>query len=350
MCPSRSTEGTMAHPALNEQTVVVTGASSGIGRETARRLGSAGARVVLAARNEEALNAAAREVADAGGECHPVITDVSEWEHVDRLSREAVDRFGSIDTWINNAGISLYADLANTSPEEMKRIIDVLLLGEMYGTKAAFEHMRSRGRGVIINVSSVLARRSVPLQASYCAAKHGITGFTEAVRLELKRDYPGIEIVEVLPSSINTPLFSHARSRLGKKPMPIPPIYEPSVVAEALLHACVHPTGEIVVGGAGKMLVELEGISAGLVDRLLLFRDSGVKQQQTDMADDGVDNLFSPMPGPGSTTGQWSEQAKRSSGYTDLLEIHPARKNTLKLASIVGFGGTALFLTRRRSR
>jgi short-subunit dehydrogenase len=333
-------------PHLSQQAVVVTGASSGIGRETAIHLGARGARVVLAARNAEALEAAAREVEQAGGQARHVVTDVSEWDQVDHLAGEAVREFGRIDTWINAAGISLYADIAAATPDEMKRVIDVNLVGEMFGTKAAFEQMRRQGGGVIINVSSALARRSVPLQAAYCASKHGITGFTEAVRLELQQEYPGIDLVEVLPSSINTPLFHHARSKLGVKPMPIPPIYAPSVVAEAIVHACEHPQREIVVGGAGKAFVIAQQVSAGLVDRYLLQGGRGVRQQLSDQPDDGQDNLFEPLRGRGSTTGDWSEQAHRSSIYTHLLEFHPGRK----LAMMAAAAGAALLLVRRVGR
>ena len=333
-------------PELRDQVVVLTGASSGIGRQTSVMLGTHGARVVLAARGEEALQATAREVEQAGGQAHTVTTDVSEWEQVERLAGEAVRVFGRIDTWINHAGISTYSTIADSAPEEMRRVIEVNLLGEMFGTKAAFEQMKGQGSGVIINVSSALARRSVPLQAAYCAAKHGVTGFTEAVRLELQTDFPGIQLVEVLPSSINTPLFDHARSKIGRKPMPIPPIYEPSVVAEALVRACQHPQREIVVGGAGKAFVVAEQVSAGLVDRYLTQGRRGARQQRSDMADDGQDNLFEPMAGPGAATGEWSEQAKQSSVYTSRLEFHPNRKLALAVAAV----GGALLLFRGAGR
>ncbi len=331
-------------PSLSQQVVVITGASSGIGRETAIQLGRRGARVVLAARNERALQGAVAEVEQAGGTARYVVTDVSDWNQVDHLAGQAVEHFGRIDTWINNAGISIYANISQTTAAEMRRVVEVILLGEMFGTKAAFEQMKAQGgEGLIINVSSALARRSVPLQAAYCAAKHGITGFTEAVRLELKEDHPGITLIEVLPSSVNTPLFAHARSKLGVKPMPIPPIYEPSVVANALVHACEHPQREIVVGGSGKALVVAQKASASLVDRYLLQGQRGTRQQRSDRPDDAEDNLFAPMDGPGSTTGDWSEQSKSSSVYTAVVETHQRRTAAILVA---GLGGTLLLLRK----
>lgn len=302
--------------------------------------------MMLAARNEEALQQAAREIEEAGGTASYRPTDVSQWDQVERLAAETVREFGRIDTWINNAGIALYADISQASADEMRRVVEVNLLGEMYGTKAAFEQMKSAGRGVIINVSSALARRSVPLQAAYCGAKHGVSGFTEAVRMELQRSYPNIKLVEVLPSSINTPLFDHARSKLGEKPMPIPPIYEPSVVARALVEASEQAPREVVVGGAGKLFVATQQLNARIVDTYLLQNDRGFRQQRSGRPDDGVDNLSQPMPGPGSTTGSWSEDSRRSSLYTEFFEFHPWRKAFTAFA----LSTTALLALRRAGR
>ena len=331
--------------ALSDQVVVITGASSGIGRATARQLGTRGASVVLVARGEEALNAAAREVEQAGGTAMAACADVADWGQMDRVRGDSVARFGRIDAWVNNAGIAVYAPFHEVTPEEMRRIVEVNLLGEMYGTKAALEQMQAQGGGVIVNVSSALARRSVPLQSAYCAAKHGVTGFTESVRMEMEKEYPGIHIVEVLPSSIDTPLFAHARSKMGTKPMPIPPIYDPSVVADVILHALEKPQREIFAGGSGKFLEVGERLSPPLVDAYLGRGDRGTKQQLTSQPDDAVDNLFEPMPGPGEVTGDWGGESKRASAYTRHLEYHPGRKVALAAgslaASMLAFWGLA---------
>ncbi len=331
---------------ISEQVVVVTGASSGIGRETAIRFGQRGASVVLAARNEPALQEVAREVERLGGNPLVVVTDVAEWEQVDQLAREAVDQFGRIDTWVNVAAIAGYGTVEQTRVEEIERQIQVILMSQIYGMKAALPRMKRERRGTIINVGSVLGVRSVPLQAAYCAAKGGIKAFTESLRLELEHENAGINVTLILPSSVNTPLFGHARSRLGVKPKPIPPVYEPRVVAEAILFAAEHPRREIVVGGGGKMLTVMERLSPSLIDRLMLARCQGFRQQMTDCPDDGEDNFFSPMDGNASVTGEFGRRSKSTSLYTRHLEQYPNRKRALLTATVLG----AAALVRRVGR
>jgi NAD(P)-dependent dehydrogenase (short-subunit alcohol dehydrogenase family) len=325
----------MPRPVSN-QVIVITGASSGIGRETAVMLGERGASVVLAARNEAALHEVAKEIDRLGGVAQVVVTDVAEWSQVERLAQVAVDRFGRIDTWVNNAAVSAYATVEELTVEEIERVLQVNLLGQIYGMKAVLPHLARQGQGTIINVASALAERGVPLQAAYCAAKHGVKGFTEALRVELARDHPGITVTLILPSSINTPLFSHARSKLGVKPQPIPPVYEPRVVAETILFAAEHPRRTIVAGGSGKLLVQAEKLSPTLLDWYLLQNERGFTQQRTDQPDDGQDNLFAPMSGTGSATGEFGQRAQATSLYTRHLELHPNRKRALNAAVLAG--------------
>jgi NAD(P)-dependent dehydrogenase (short-subunit alcohol dehydrogenase family) len=259
---------------VGEQVVVLTGASSGIGRDTALELARRGAKLVLAARNREALDTLVGEVERLGGLAVAVATDVSDYQQLTELASRAVERFGRIDTWVNNASVSTYGTVEQLDVEEIRRVIEVNLLGEIYGMKAALPHLRRSG-GTIINVSSTLGKRAVALQAAYCAAKHGVVAFGEALRLELRHAKVPVAVVDVLPSSINTPLFEHARSKLGVMPQPIPPIYEPRVVA--------------------------------------------------DRPDDGRDNLYQPIPGPGRTTGQFGRRSKSTSLYTRWFGLHPAR-------------------------
>jgi short-subunit dehydrogenase len=332
---------------LSEQVVVITGASSGIGRETAIELGMRGGWVVLAARNEQALRETAREVERAGGKAHIAGTDVAIWPQVERLAQEAVDHFGRIDTWVNNAAVSEYATVEQMSMEEIQQIIQIILMGQIHGMKAALPHLVRQNGGTVINVASALAKRSVPLQSAYCAAKHGIKGFTESFRMELQHEHPDITVTLILPSSINTPLFRHARSKLGVLPKPMPPIYEPQAVAEAILFAVEHPRREIVVGGAGKLLEIGEALSPSLLDWYMLRNGKMFTQQQTQQPDDGQDNLFESLPGKkGSTTGEFGQKSKTVSLYTRHVESHPVRKRMLTAAA----AALALLTVRRVGR
>jgi short-subunit dehydrogenase len=281
-----------------------------------------------------------------GGQAEAVVTDVAEAEQVERLAQRAVDRFGRIDTWVNNAAVSIYAPADQLEPAEMERLIAVNLLGTMYGARAAIPHLRAQGGGTIINVGSALSDRAVPLQSAYVASKHGIAGFSEALRLEMEHEGTDIDVVLIMPSSMNTPLFNFARSKLGIQPMPVPPVYEPRVVAEAILHAAQHGGREIVVGGWGKLLTIAQWLSPSLLDRYMLQGGRAWKQQVTRQPDDARDNLFDASSGPGSTTGEFGEGSKSTSVYTSQLELHPQRKRVATAVLIVGL----LALVRRLGR
>jgi len=335
----------MARP-LSDQVVVITGASQGIGRETALQMARRRASLVLAARNEEALLELAVQVERLGGQAETVVTDVAEYEQVERLAQRAVDRFGRIDTWVNNAAVSIYATVEQLEPDEMERLVQVNLLGQMYGSKVAVAHMKPRGEGTIINIGSALSERAIPLQSAYVASKHAVQGFTEALRLELIHESAGIDVVLILPSSINTPLFNFARSKLGVQPMPVPPVYEPRVVAEAICHAAEHGGREIVAGGWGKLLIIGQQLSGSLLDRYMLQGGRSFEQQKTSRPDDARDNLFDPSSGAGSTTGEFGEGSKSTSLYTTYLELHPNRKRFVVTALLVG----ALAFIRRIGR
>lgn len=329
---------------LNDQVVVVTGASSGIGREGALQFGRAGSRVVLAARNEEALQTAVDEIERQGGEALAVPTDVAQWEQVRSLARRVIERFGRIDTWANVAVVTEYGLAVDQTVEEIDQIIQVGLMGQIHGMKAALEHMMAERRGAIINVASVEGERGMPLQAAYSAAKAGIKGFSEALRVELEKQKAGISVTLILPSSMNTPLFEHSRSKLGALPRPLAPVYEPRVAAESIVFAAEHPRKQIVVGGAGKMLAVLDRFAPELSDRVLLGPAKAFKKQKTKQPDDGTDNLFEASSGNGSVTGQFGNKSKSTSLYTRHLEHHPERKRMLLGAAAAG----AVALLRKR--
>jgi NAD(P)-dependent dehydrogenase (short-subunit alcohol dehydrogenase family) len=321
---------------LSEQVVVLTGASSGIGRATAIELGRRGASVALAGRNVEALQTAASATEAAGGRALVVQTDVADSAQVFRLAGAAAAHFGRIDTWINNAAVSEYGTVEEISLEEIERIVAVNLLGTIYGIKAALPHLRRAGGGAIVNVGSVLSDRAVPLQSTYCATKHAVKGFTEAVRMELEHARTGIHLTLIQPAVINTPYYNHARTRMGVEPRAMFPVYEPSLVAEAIIHAATHPVRDIVVGDGGKVLTVLQRISPALVDRLMLANGAAFKLQQRDEPPRPGDNLFTPMNEAGAIVGEYTHRSTTFSPFTRHLEPYPNRKRLLWAAAALG--------------
>ena len=207
---------------IEEQVIVIAGASSGIGLVTAKHAARAGARVVLAARNESSLRSAVAAIRRHGGRATYVVADVADPQQVARIADATLGEFGRIDTWVNNAGIATYGTVEAATIDEMRRAIEVDLLGAIYGSKTGLPHLR-QSRGTLINVSSVAGRLPVPLLAAYSAAKHGVVGFSDALRMELDHDKTGVSVTTILPYGINTPFFNHARSRLAAMPRPTPP-------------------------------------------------------------------------------------------------------------------------------
>ncbi len=301
---------------LSEQVVVIMGASSGIGRETALQMAGRGARLVVAARDGEALSSLTEAVNAEGGEATAVTADTSEMTDVQHVADVAVERYGGLDTWVQAAAVAVYARFEDTTPDEFRRVLDVNLLGNVHGALVAIPQLRRRGAGAFISISSVEARRSFPYHAAYAASKHAIDGLLEALRVELRQEGAPISVTNILPASINTPLFDKARSRLGVKPMPMPPIYQPATVAPLVLHAAEHPTRELLAGGAAKALLTTQRISPRLLDALLVR--VGFRAQLSDQTDDGADNLETPLPGWGRSEGSFSRGAWSHSAYNWL--------------------------------
>jgi short-subunit dehydrogenase len=243
--------------------------------------------VVIAGRGEAALAAVAREIG-----AHAIVADVSRWNDVHCLAGETLARFGQIDVWINNAAVAEWSPVELMDPADMARVIEVDLLGTMYGCRAVLEHFRARGRGVIINLASGLADRSVPLVSTYCAAKAGIKAFGDALRLELRAGGSAIDVVTVLPASIDTPLYRWSRSRLGVRPLPLSVVYSPEKVARAIVRAAERPKRDVYVGAMAKVLSLAERLSPALLDRLMLYRNKIVRDQLSDRPDRGQSNLF----------------------------------------------------------
>ena len=317
-----------------QQVVVITGASSGIGRETALQFAKKGARITALARGQQGLHSLVAEVERLGSQIHTVAGDVADPATLERAAAETAERFGRIDTWVNNAAVSVYATIEQLTVEEFRRVTEVNYLGQVHGVKAALPHLRAAGGGTIINVGSALSERAVPLQAAYCAAKHAIKGFTEALRVEMQREGGRIDVVLIEPSSMNTPLFDHARSKMGVRPVPIPPIYEPRVTAKAIVHAAEYPVAVIATGGASKLFSVVERINPRLLDWWQLRGDSGAQDQRGDEPDAGQDNLEQPVQADGRVAGRFGRQSKASSIYTEVFELHPRRKTGVMLATL----------------
>ena len=229
--------------------VVITGASSGIGRASVRAFSRAGYRVGLIARSEKGLEAAAREAEVAGSEALIVQGDVADPDTVERLAAETEASLGPIDVWVNNAMVTVLSPVGQMKPDEFRRVMEVNYLGTVHGTLAALTRMSRRDRGTIVQVGSALAYRSIPLQSAYCASKAAIRGFTDSLRSELLHDGSSIRLTMVQLPAVNTPQFDVMRNRMTRRPQPVPPIFSPEIIAAAILYAAEHPSRELTVAG-----------------------------------------------------------------------------------------------------
>ncbi|MDQ3649904.1 MAG: SDR family oxidoreductase [Acidobacteriota bacterium] len=236
---------------LNEQIIVITGASSGIGLSTARMAAKQGVRLVLAARSGNALRQLTDEITRDGGKAVSVVADVSRQEDVAAIARKAQEAFGGFDTWVNNAGIGMYGKLEDVAIEDMRRLYETNVWGLIYGSLEAVKHLKRRG-GALINVGSTVSERAIPLQGIYSSSKHAVKGFTDALRMELEYDGAPVSVSLVKPGAIDTPFTTNAKNYLDREPHHVPPVYAPEVVAEAILHCAETPVRDVFAGGGGK--------------------------------------------------------------------------------------------------
>ena len=302
---------------LSEQVVVVTGASSGLGRAVARLAGSRGAKVVVTARTTEALDACVREIEASGSEALAVPADCTVQDEVAQVVEQAVDRFGRIDTYVANAIVTVYAETYRYEAEELRRIMDVNFFGQVYGYWAVLPHLRE-STGTFVSIQSALAYRGIPLQGGYCASKAALRNFFESARVELQKAGWGVDVSVVHPAAINTPQFDRDRQKTGKQPQPVPPIYQPEPFAEAVLHCCERPVRELPVGWGAQKLMWGQKLSPRLGDLMLLRM--GWKGQHTgdDKPRDAPDNLFAPLPGDPGAHGRFDPQSRRHTAWTSL--------------------------------
>jgi NAD(P)-dependent dehydrogenase (short-subunit alcohol dehydrogenase family) len=322
---------------VEDQVVALMGASSGIGRETALRFAERGAKVVVSARGKEGLNSLVEEIRGKGGQATAVPAEVTEFEQVKAVADRAVEEYGRLDTWVHLAAVGLFATFDQTNPEEFARVIDVNLMGQVYGAMVALPHLKREGRGALIHISSVEAKRSFPFHSAYGASKHGIDGFLEALRVELKHEGWPISGTQVMPGTINTPFFDKGRTKLGVKPVGVPPIYEPETVANLILYAAGNPARDLVSGGAAQVMIINQRFSPRMLDAVLATR-AGFSPQKTDepRSEDDPDNLYTPIKG--HDTAKNGFRALSRSLY-NWLQMNPTVKRGAAVATALGLLG-----------
>jgi NAD(P)-dependent dehydrogenase (short-subunit alcohol dehydrogenase family) len=309
---------------IRDQVMVVTGGSSGVGRAVAVAAGRRGAKVVVAARGEDGLAAAVEEIERAGSEALAVPGDLASKEQNNELVRAALDRFGRIDTFVANAIVTVYAEVEQLEPDELRRVFDVNFFGVAYAYWAALPALKE-SHGTFLHVSSALAYRGIPLQAAYCSTKAAARTFLESARVELQKHGHDVAISLVLPGAINTPQFDRDRQRLGKQPQPVPPIYQPEPYADAVLRCAERPIRELPVSWGAQKLLWGQKLSPRAGDWMLCR--VGWKKQHTgeDKPVDSPDNLFETLPGDPGAHGRFDDRAKSSTVWTRLRLLVPKR-------------------------
>jgi len=327
---------------MNKPIVVITGASAGIGRATALAFARRGWRVALLARGIEGLEGARAEVEAAGGQALMIAADVADHAQVEAAAAEVERKWGAIDVWVNNAMATLFCDFLRTTPEDFKRATEVTYLGAVWGTHVALKRMKPRNRGVIVQVGSALAYRSIPLQAPYCGAKSALRGFTDSLRCELIHDGSDVHLTMVHLSAFNTPQFDIARNCMGAGAKPVGTIFQPEVAAEAIVWAAQHRRRELWVGLPAAEAILGTRTIPGLLDRKLA-REAYEGQMDVSRRAPERDNLHAPLPGDHGTRGRFDAASKSWSGQ-HWLNTHRG-----VAATILAVGLAGLTLLRRRS-
>ena len=315
---------------LNQQILVISGASSGIGLATARRAAREGAAVVMVARNEQALEQAAADIRDNGGRAAVCVADVADESWAERAGEIAQREFGGFDSWINDAAVAMYGELEKITLAEQRRVFDVGYFGTVAGSFYAAKELRRRGGGAIINLGSVLSERAIPLQGPYVAMKHAVLGFTETLRMELERDDAGVSVTLIKPNGIDTPYPEHARNKMDR-PAAIPPVlYDPELVAKAICFACANPRRELVVGGQGYMITKLGNLMPGITD-VIMERFMGESAQTSDVPPQlaAEDNLFQPRA-DGRTRSNQRNRVRKTSLALEA-QMHPLTRTAIGL-------------------
>ncbi|MER7176969.1 SDR family oxidoreductase [Streptomyces mesophilus] len=317
------------------RTVVVTGASAGVGRAVARAFGARGDRVALIARGRAGLAAVAEEIHEAGGKALPVPADVSDAKALEAAAERIEDAFGPVDIWVNNAFAGIFAPFPEITPEEFRRVTEVTYLGCVFGTRAALRRMLPRDHGTIVQVGSALAYRGIPLQSAYCGAKHAIQGFNESLRCELLHHGSHVRTTMVQLPAVNTPQFDWVISRMPGRSRPVAPVYQPETAARAVVHAAAHPRRrEYWTGGSTAATLIVNAVVPGLLDRYLARTAYAAQHEEEGGYTFG--NLWSPADGPGGPDagahGRFDEEARSRSAQAWFSR----QRNRLAVAAAVG--------------
>lgn len=292
------------------QVVVVTGASSGVGRAAAVAFARQGAHVGLLARGRNGLEGAKRDVEAAGGHGLVLEADVADAQALDDAAGRVEEELGPIDVWVNNAMVTIFSPFDQIEPDEFRRVTEVTYLGFVYGTMAALKRMKTRDRGTIVQVGSALAYRGIPLQSAYCGAKHAIQGFNESLRCELLHDGSNVRLTMVQLPALNTPQFDHCRSRMPRKAQPVPPIFQPELAAEAIIWATKHDRREVYVGGPTVEAIVGDKLASGLADRYLAKTNFEAQQTPEPADPDAPGNLFEPLATDPGAHGRFDDRSK----------------------------------------
>jgi short-subunit dehydrogenase len=275
----------------------------------------------------------------------PIVAEATDFAQVKAVAEDTVKRFGRIDTWVQLAAVSLYAPFEQHDPEEFHRIVDVNLVGAGYGAMAALPHLKASGGGALIMITSVEAVQAIPYHAAYAASKHGLRAMTEVIRMELAAEGAPVSVTNLMPSSINTPFFEVAKTKLGVKPRGVPPVYEPDVVARAILFAAQHPSRDLAAGGAGKSFIWLKRLSPSVADRLMAWAGFTMQKTSEEKGPDAPNNLFAPVEGgPVGPQGTMSKEARSWSLYT-WWATHPIAHWAGRAVAVAGISAFALRAT-----
>ncbi len=325
--------------------MIITGATSGIGLVTARMAAQRGARVVLAARNEQSLNDLAVEINGMGGQAIAVSADVGNEGDIKKIEAEALNKFGNFDTWVNNAGVSIYGKLLDVPIEDLRQLFETNFWGVVYGSLAAARNLKIYG-GAIINIGSTLSDRAIPLQGMYCASKHAVKGFTDALRMELEADDAPVSVTLIKPSAIDTPYKEHARNYMNISPENPPPVYAPETVAEAILHCAEHPVRDVFVGAGGKALSVMGKYMPRLADKVMETTMMGQTMSDEPSGTGRLESLYESNDDRLKERGDYSGYVAESSIYTQA-SLRPALTAAAGAAAVaVGAGLAYGFLKR----